>query len=77
MSGRHHFLTTEVSIFKLSLTLASAPWGKIIFSFFLPFVMEEVGSDGVQEIGKTSLKNKSILFAPEVWDREVEVAVVC
>lgn len=78
MSGRHHFQTTEVSVFKLSLTLASAPWGQILFSFFLSFVTEEVGSDGIEEMGKTSLKSKVYyLLVPEDWDRELEVAVLC
>lgn len=66
MSGRHHFQTTEVSVFELSLTLASAPWGQILFSFFLSFVMEEVGSDGVEEMGKTSLKSKVYYWCQKI-----------
>ncbi|KAL5738626.1 hypothetical protein ACOSP7_031387 [Xanthoceras sorbifolium] len=59
VSGHHHIRQLKLSAFKLSLTLASAPWGRVVGSW------RKLGSGSIPEVGqglqtsrKSSLKKK-------------------
>ncbi|KAL5736931.1 hypothetical protein ACOSQ2_031719 [Xanthoceras sorbifolium] len=84
VSGHHHIRQLKLSAFKLSLTLASAPWGRVVGSW------RKLGSGSIPEVGqglqtsrKSSLKKKKkpklllVMEDSSVGVREGDINSIC